>query len=329
MRHWLCIWMMVCAAMAAPFRTLADPTPPAALSKVVAALDNIRALTRPGKDGYATIWDGNKYVQCRGGPQLPLRCEAAGTLMQPSLESVLTPEHIKQLAALGWRLDPSYGNYVQTFPAKTSSDGVAQALLAALTQGYDANLDGLEFETAWVDSQPCPPRNGPTQNLAGMIDDAPEMAAVTIRTCSYTPDPAGMMDAPVASADALVARDGAKVAAEIMRLRINATKQVFVAFDSGIGYVQCAPEAAPAGIYCEAQSAQSWAALSSVLTPDRVARLHAAGYADPGRSPNYAKTYAASEYDDAAIARQLLTILYEVYGYTGQAPISVTTEMSR
>ena len=85
-------------------------------ARVEASLQNILNLDRPGQDGYATIWDGNKYVQCKRLPDRGLRCEAAGALTQPSLERVLTPERVGQLAALGWRLDPSFGNNVQTFP---------------------------------------------------------------------------------------------------------------------------------------------------------------------------------------------------------------------
>lgn len=90
-------------------------SPRASQSRVEAALDNITALNRPRQDGYATIWDGNKYVQCKRLPDRSLRCEASGTLMQSSLERVLTPERVARLTALGWRLDPSFGNYVQTF----------------------------------------------------------------------------------------------------------------------------------------------------------------------------------------------------------------------
>ncbi len=66
-----------------------------------------------------------------------------------------------------------------------------------------------------------------------------------------------------------------------------------------------------------------------MLTPDRIARLHAAGYADPGRGPNYWKTYAINQFDDAAIARELLTVLHDVYGYTGLPQLKVKTEESR
>jgi hypothetical protein len=52
-------------------------SPRTSQSHVQAALDNIRLR----EDGYATMWDGNKYVQCRRLPDRSLRCEAAGTLM--------------------------------------------------------------------------------------------------------------------------------------------------------------------------------------------------------------------------------------------------------
>jgi hypothetical protein len=54
--------------------------------------------------------------------------------------------------------------------------------------------------------------------------------------------------------------------------------------------------------------------------------LIAAGFADPGRAPNYWKSYPADQFDDAAIARELLTILHEVYGYAGLPKLKVKTE---
>ena len=56
------------------------------------------------------------------------------------------------------------------------------------------------------------------------------------------------------------------------------------------------------------------------------ARLHAAGFADPGRGPNYWKVYQIDQPDDVAIAREILTILYDVYGYNGQPALKVKTE---
>ncbi len=53
--------------------------------KVEAAITTIPALDRPGRDNLATVWDGNKYIQCRRMSDRSLRCEAAGALMQISL----------------------------------------------------------------------------------------------------------------------------------------------------------------------------------------------------------------------------------------------------
>jgi hypothetical protein len=96
-------------------------------------------------------------------------------------------------------------------------------------------------------------------------------------------------------------------------------------FDAGIGYIQCAPESASA-IYCEAQSAESWPALAAIPTPDRVARLRAANYAEPGRAPNYSKNYPVDKFSDAAIAGEILTLLHDVYGFNGASKLKITPE---
>ena len=66
--------------------------------------------------------------------------------------------------------------------------------------------------------------------------------------------------------------------------------------------------------------------LARILTPDRVERLHAAGFTDPGHAPNYWKTYPVDEFSDTAIAIELLTILYEVYSYNGAPRLKFETE---
>jgi hypothetical protein len=316
---------IVVALFASSAIAFAQPTP-TNKARVEATLQNVLNLDRPGQDGYATIWDGNKYVQCKRLPDRGLRCEAAGSLMQPSLERILTPERAAQLAALGWRLDPSFGNYVQTFPAGITTGAVAEKILQVLATAYDADIANLEVQSRWVKSELCPPRNGPTQNLAGMVNDAPSMAATAIYACAYRPKQNAGPNLPLGSTAELIDFYGIMVTNEIQRLRVNIDRNVYAIFEAGIGYVQCRPDARPPTIYCEAQSAESWDALASILTPDRVARLHAAGFADPGRAPNYWKTYQLDQIDDAGIAREILTILHDVYGYNGLPTLKVKTQ---
>lgn len=119
---------------------MADPPPQGASQqsnpRIEAALQNIITLQRPGQQGFATIWDGNKYVQCGRRADRSFRCEAAGALMQPSLEHVLVPERVSRPAALGWRLDPSFGNYVQIFSPDLPTSQVSDRIMQALAEGY-------------------------------------------------------------------------------------------------------------------------------------------------------------------------------------------------
>jgi len=150
-------------------------------------LDNIRNVTRPRQDGYATIWQGQAFVQCHALSDQSLRCEAAGTTMQPSLAQVLTPDRKQRLTSLGWRLDPSFGAYTQTFPASLSLDQAADRILSVLSQAYGADLTRIDVQTRWVAHLACPPRHGPGQNLAGLVDDDPMMAATSVKGCAYSP----------------------------------------------------------------------------------------------------------------------------------------------
>jgi hypothetical protein len=269
------------------------------------------------------MWDGNKFVQCRRMPEHTLRCEAAGSMMQSSLKNVLTNERLDTLMKSGWAFDPSFGNYVRTFPAGTLTTAVAAHIVSVLKDAYGAAPDDIAVSTQWVTDIPCPPRAGPSQNLAGSVNNAPEMQRVLIRACFYKPDSNPVQI--VNSAEELIALYGAMATAEIQRLRVNAAnQQIFTIFQTGIGYLQCRPE--DKSIYCEAQSAESWPALAAVLTPDRISWLRDAGYAGPGRAPNFWKAYPSDEYDDAAIATELLTVLYTAYGYKGATKLGIKTE---
>ena len=327
--------MLLVASMATAAAGQADGGS-AARIRIEAAIANISQLTRPDEDGVATIWDGNKFVQCRHMQDDTLRCEAAGTLMQPTLANVLTPERAVALVGAGWRLDPSFGNYVHTFQAARPAPEIADELMAALEIGYDVDPARIEVGTSWIAREDCPPRAGPSQNLAGSINNSPRMEAVAVTGCSYvasSPVPAAEASAAPQPDDAqpltleeLLDWAGAPVAAEIGRLRVNARRRVFAVFKSGVGYVQCAPETDPVAIYCEAQSADEWPALATVLTPSHVARLHDLGFTDPGRAPNYWQVYDADSNSDEDIARNVLTTLFDVYGYRGTTDLVLQTE---
>ena len=69
------------------------------------------------------------------------RSTGAGRLMQPSLGHVLVAERIARLAALGWHLDPSFGNYVQQrFPPDMPIGRIVGQDFQALAEGYGAEL---------------------------------------------------------------------------------------------------------------------------------------------------------------------------------------------
>ncbi len=107
---------------------------------------------------------------------------------------------------------------------------------------------------------------------------------------------------------------------------MNISQRIYIIFDTGIGYVQCMPETTPPAIYCEAQSAETWAPLSAVLSPERILLLHKAGYTDPGRALNYWKLYPLETSTDDSIAREITGVLHTVYGYTGSQKLEYNTE---
>jgi hypothetical protein len=297
----------------------------AASDPVEAAIENVSVLVRPGQVGYATASDGNAFVQCRRWGSGAMRCEAAGTLMQPSLKAVLTPARTSFLEAEGWSVDPAFGLFTQLFPPDLTVAQIAAKVRVALVGGYGATEGQIETRTTWVRDLPCPPRITYSQTLAGMVDNSPTMASVTRVMCSHAPEKRPIASGPVESAAELEKTYGPRLRAELQRLRINAGRPGFVVVSAGIGYVQCAAEIAPLGLYCEAQSVESWAALKAVLTASRIAWLHAAGFADPGRVQNYSKVYRGDALDEQAIARQLLEVLFEVYGYRGEPALEFKT----
>ncbi len=161
-------------------------------SVMVRLNDGLRELATShsrGRELVVTVWDGDRYVQCRRPEPKVLRCEAAGARLQPSLAHVLTADRVHKLTERGWRLDPSFGNYASTYPVDALSEAVMSEVLLALQFGYGVDISALEVKTDWVPREACPRRNGPGQNRASMIDYAPSTAAASIHACAYTPPP--------------------------------------------------------------------------------------------------------------------------------------------
>jgi hypothetical protein len=326
---------MAKVAMAVALLSLA--TGAASPRNPMSKLENgLRAVVRThgrARERVVTAWNGNKYVQCRRQDGGVLRCEAAGTRLQPSLAHVLTSERIDQLTTRGWRLDPNFGAYVQTFPAGAPIGQVMSQVVQALQFGYDADISALEVKTALVPRETCPRRNGYTQNLAGMINYAPTMVAYSITDCAYTPPPeptSSLLAAKTAAAPAQHVIDlyGERLADDIrwMRLAGRSRRARRLVLDTGEGYVQCESNGAPRELYCEAVSADSSPDLAGRLTPDRIARLHQLGFADPGYAPNYSRTYPADNSDEHLVSAELLTLLHDVYAYDGSSALQMKTD---
>lgn len=119
-----------------------------ATSRIDEALKNITASVRLAKVvGCATVWDGNKYVQCRRLHDCALTLRGRRLSMKHSFKSVLNGERLARLAALGWVLDTSFGNHVRMFPADTTTAHAAECILQTLTEVYGADLTNLETAT--------------------------------------------------------------------------------------------------------------------------------------------------------------------------------------
>jgi hypothetical protein len=219
---------------------------------VEAAIGNMMSLDRPGQVGLATIFDGNKFVQCRRLEDRSIRCEAAGTLLQPSMSHTLTGAKLEALEAFGWSLDASFGNWVQNFAADATPQRIANEVETALADVYDADPKSIVAHTDWVAKQACLPRRGFTQNLAGSVITSLNPVAYSIFACAYKPPSDSGPVVKNGDIDELVEAFGGRMSGELQRLRVNLQRRIWVAFETEIGYVQCAPQTNPDAFHCEA-----------------------------------------------------------------------------
>jgi hypothetical protein len=314
--------------------TLAGPAiaEPAPKSQIVAGVSSVLAPMEKTRDGVLTVYDGNMFVQCLASHRLPnWRCEAAGLEGEPWLRHVLTPERQARLIALGFKPDPSFGNFVADIPKTTAPEALADLILRALIEGYGATPDALNIRAERIESARCHKRIKSGADRGGSILTPNWGYAKDAVVGCGTPGPDHMnYDDPASTMPQPDGRDTRSVyliymAEELKRL--ESVKNSYVIFEAGPAYVQCMNDDEDRKIYCEAASADAVGApIERILTPDRIAKLYAAGFKPPGKTMNYARFYPQADYTKAAIAQALLDVLKDAYGYYGAPKMNLETE---
>ncbi len=326
-------WVLVlCATAILPARAGAVPLK----QRIAESVTSVAASEGKRTDGLLTIRDDNQFIQCLASHFLPTwECEAAGFEGQPWLHHVLTMERQASLAALGFRPDPKSGNFVIR-PAKSTPPGtMADLLYDALTEGYGVKPEDIDVSAERLPARRCHQRIMANHQLGGLIrtptiglksDAAKGCGMDTNYDAENYDDPAAVV--PAAQGIDVDARYLPPMTAELQRLE-KAGKGIndFSIFITGPAYVQCMHDAEGKRMYCEAVSEDAVGKpIERILTPERKAKLIAAGFAPPGKTMNYSRFYPADEYDMPALAKVLLGILKDVYGYQGEPPMDLTTE---
>jgi hypothetical protein len=287
-------------------------------------------------DGILTVRDDNQFVQCLGSHLLPAwRCEAAGFEGQPWLHHVLTAERQAALEQLGFKPDPKFGNFIASIPKTTTPDTLAALLVRVLADGYAVKPEDIEVKPERLASHRCHRRIKAGHELGGLIQtptigldrDAEKGCGMESNSAAMNyDDPAAII--PAADGIDIDGRYIPAMTAELQRVE-GAEKGIesFVIFIAGPAYVQCMHDDDGRSMYCEAVSEDSIGKpIERILTPARKAKLLEAGFAPPGKTMNYSRSYPADQYDMAALSKILLGILKNVYGYQGAPPMDLTTE---
>jgi hypothetical protein len=287
-------------------------------------------------DGILTVSEGNLYVQCLSSHFLRgWRCEAAGLKGQSWLRHVLKADRQKQLVDLGFTRDEAFGNFVAVFPETTKPGQLANKILLVLTTIYDAEADDIDVRAERVPSNACHPRINPDIDGGGsMLTPKWGPAKYAAKDCTPRPaapendydDPKAVI--PNATGIDVEARYQSSMTLQLARLEaVKAKKDAFVIFGTGPAYVQCIYDRTGKRLYCEAVSEDAVGKpIERILTPERKAKLAEAGFRPPGRTMNYGRFYPQDQYDTSAVAKALLGVLRDAYGYQGAPEMDVTTE---
>ena len=309
--------------------------PPAAVIAKAAA--TILVPKHPKRDGILTVRDNTLYVQCINRPDVATwRCEAAGLEGEPWLRNVLTMERQDRLIARGFKPDTATGNFVRSFARSTTPATLAKTILAVLTDIYGADIGEIDAITDWLPAAPCHPRMISGHDFGGSIKtpkwghEKDVAAGCDILTNTNglnlddfkTPAPG----APSSGEIDLAARYAAAMAPQLERLE-SGQKHIWAVFTAGIPYIQCKFDSEDNAFYCEAASDDaSGAPLARILTPDRRQKLIDAGFEPPGKVVNFRRFYPLAQYDEVAVAKALLAVLHDAYGYGGAPALRLHTE---
>lgn len=310
-------------------------------ARVEAGVREVLVPRRAGLDGVLTVADGGIYVQCLARAKTSRwRCEAAGLEGQSWLKHVLTPGRQDTLIALGFTPDRDTGNFVRNLPRSLPPADLAALVIGVLRDGYGVPRDQIEVHSDWLRARPCHLRLSANNVDGGALvthhygRESIRYASFSCRIVTHTNnenyDEPGLPvpGAPAGGPVDLDARYGAAMAAQLLRLEGKKPgEDRYAIFSIGTGYVQCLADLKGQQMYCEAASDDAVGLpLARILTPARKAKLLAAGFEPPGQSMNYARMYPFREYDPRAMARALLAVLREGYGYQGAPALMLATE---
>jgi hypothetical protein len=320
---------VICLLVAIP--AAAEPTP---REQIVKGVVEVLQPRDPTQDGVLTVAEGNLWVQCLSTASLDTwRCEAAGLEGQPWLRHVLTAQRQERLSKLGFVPDATTGNFLALTPVTTPPDRLADRMLAALTEAYGASADDIEVLADRLPARPCHVRLHAEADRGGSIltphwgiaKDARRGCGVNADSDAFNRDDPTTI-APHPGAD-IEGRYLKGMAAALQALENSPKgKDAYVIFDAGPAYVQCMHDIDGKRMYCEASSEDAVGRpIERILTPDRVAKLTEAGFLPPGKVMNYSRFYPRGQYDAKAVAKALLTVLHDAYGYEGDPPLTLTT----
>src|SRR6185437_1657376 len=175
----------------------------------------------------------------------------------------------------------------------TAPDAMATLLYRALTEGYGLKAEDIEVKAEPLSASRCHQRITSGHELGGLIrtptiglerDAAPGCGIEANYDAENYDDPKAVI--PPAPGIDVDARYIPAMTTELRRLeQLGDDVEAFSIFIAGPAYVQCQHDGAGKRMYCEAASEDAVGKpIERILTPDRKAKLLAAGFAPPGKT---------------------------------------------